>query len=115
MSDPASSYDELPYSSLPYPQTHPARMAAAALLVGLEPPPVESCRVLELGSGVGGNLIPMALSLPRGSFVGVDLSRRQTADGQETVRQLGLSNIALHPLSLTEVDDSFGNFDYILC
>jgi methyltransferase-like protein/SAM-dependent methyltransferase len=115
VAETATSYDELPYTNFPYPQTHPDRMAAVAVLAGLEPPPVETCRVLELGSGAGGNLIPMALGLPRGSFVGVDLSRRQTADGQETVRRLGLANVELHALSITDIGASFGRFDYVIC
>ena len=44
---PTTSYDEVPYESHPYPQTHPSRLAAVATLFGLRPPPVESARVLE--------------------------------------------------------------------
>src|SRR4051812_23249973 len=57
---PGTSYDEVPYESHPYPQTHPSRLAAVATLFGLRPPPVETARVLELGCAAGGNLIPMA-------------------------------------------------------
>src|SRR5262245_50406828 len=42
-------YDEVPYASRPFPQTHPDHLAAVATLFGMEPPPVERCRVLELG------------------------------------------------------------------
>ena len=111
---PATSYDALPYQSLPFPQAHPDRLAGIATLLGLKPPAVETARVLELGAAAGGHLIPMAEQLPRGSFLGVDLSARQVADGQETIRALGLTNVELRPADLTGVDESFGTFDYIL-
>lgn len=77
-----SSYDELPYLSYPFPHSHPERLATVAALFGMQPPPVESCRVLELGCASGGNLIPMAESLPGSRFLGIDLSRRQVADAR---------------------------------
>src|SRR5438477_2820132 len=76
----ATSYDEVPYQSDPFPQTHPDTLATIATLFGLSPPPVETCRVLELGCASGGNLIPMAIELPEAQFVGVDLSARQIAE-----------------------------------
>ena len=41
-----TTYDEIPYASYPYPQTHPDRLATVATLFGLKPAPVERCRVL---------------------------------------------------------------------
>jgi SAM-dependent methyltransferase len=107
------SYDVVPYQSNPFPQTHPEHLATIATLFGLQPAPVERCRVLELGCASGGNLIPMALALPEATFVGVDLSERQINDGLEVVRALGLKNLELKHLSITEVDEGFGKFDYI--
>src|SRR5439155_18288231 len=96
-----SSYDDVPYISHPFLQTHPDRLAAVATLLGLNPPPVTQCRVLELGCASGGNLIPMAEALPECVFVGVDLSERQIADGQKAVAALGLGNVSLRHLSIT--------------
>jgi len=75
-------YDEVPYPGLPLPQTHPSQLATLGFLHGLEPAPVERCRVLELGCGDGGNLIPMALDLPESEFVGIDLSAPAIATGR---------------------------------
>lgn len=113
--DPASSYDELPYSDHCFPYTHPDYLATLGAIYGLAPPPVERCRVLELGCARGGNLVPMALHCPGARFVGIDLSARQIAMGQELVDALGLDNIDLRVVSITDVDDSFGQFDYIVC
>src|SRR5689334_10242006 len=88
MSVPSTSYDELPYDSLFVAQSHPDRLAAMAVLFGLEPPPVERCRVLELGCAEGANLLAMAQTLPGGTFVGVDLSARQVADGRAVAEEL---------------------------
>jgi SAM-dependent methyltransferase/methyltransferase-like protein len=115
MATPASSYDEVPYESVAYAQTHPDRLATVATLFGLKPPRVDACRVLELGCASGGNLIPMAQALPGSRFVGVDLSAREIADGQQCLDVLGLRNVELRALSITDIDESFGQFDYIIC
>lgn len=111
----ATSYDEVPYESLPFAQSHPSRLATVATVFGLKPPPVENCRVLELGCAAGGNIIPMAEAFPASQFVGVDLSARQIADGQRDLEQLGLSNVRLHHANILDIDDSWGSFDYIIC
>jgi len=112
---PTNSYDEVPYESHPYAQTHPSRLFTVATLFGLKPTPVARCRVLELGAAAGGNLIPMAEAFPESWFVGVDLSARQVADGERLVRQLGLKNVSLRHASITDVDDAYGTFDYVIC
>ena len=117
MSEPvqANEYDEVPYDSLAFPQTHPGRMATVATLFGMTPAPVTNCRVLELGCAAGFNIIPMAATLPDSRFVGVDLSSRQIAEGQEAIRSLGLTNIELRPMNIMDVGDDIGQFDYLIC
>ncbi len=43
---PRTSYDEVPYPSHPYPQTHPYHLATVATLLGIGPAPADRCRVL---------------------------------------------------------------------
>jgi methyltransferase-like protein/2-polyprenyl-3-methyl-5-hydroxy-6-metoxy-1,4-benzoquinol methylase len=108
------SYDEVPYPSQPFVHSHPAHLAALATLLGMNPPPVEGCRVLELGSADGGNLIPMAEELPQSTFVGIDLSALQIASGRAIADALGLDNISLTPMNILDVDERLGQFDYII-
>ncbi|AGA26712.1 class I SAM-dependent methyltransferase [Singulisphaera acidiphila] len=115
MADQANPYDEIPYGDHFFPYTHPIHLATLGTLFGIEAPGVDRCRVLELGCAEGGNLFPMALELPDAQFVGIDLSQRQIADGQAVINRLGLRNVELRAMSITEVDESFGQFDYILC
>jgi methyltransferase-like protein/trans-aconitate methyltransferase len=114
MSAQATTYDELPYDDKPIRATHPDNLAATAMLYGMSPTPPERCRVLELGCAAGQNLVAMAISLPDAHFTGIDLSPRQVADGQATVAALGLSNVKLRAMSLLDINDDLGQFDYIL-
>jgi len=108
------SYDEVLYPGYAYRQTHPDRLATMATLFGMNPAPVEACRVLELGCGDGGNLIPMAFGLPKSQFVGIDLARHPIEKGQAMVGTLGLENITLRQLDLVDVSGELGQFDYIV-
>ena len=54
------SHNTFAYPGFPYPNTHPDRLAAMAILHGLNPAPVDRCCVLEIGCNEGANLIPMA-------------------------------------------------------
>jgi methyltransferase-like protein/SAM-dependent methyltransferase len=110
----ASTYDQVPYTSQPFAQTHPDRVASLAVLFGLNPPALEKCRVLELACASGGNLIPMALTMPHAGFVGIDLSDVQIRDGQQVVAALGLANVRLSTADIAAVDETFGRFDYII-
>jgi methyltransferase-like protein len=110
-----ATYDELPYVSRPRYATHPDCLATVATLLGMRPAPPDRCRVLELGCATGGNLIALAEALPGSRFVGIDLSPRQVDQGQAVVRALGLNNVELRALSILDVDDSFGAFDYVVC
>jgi len=111
---PMNTYDELPYESHPYAQTHPSRLAVVATLFGLKPPAVETGRVLELGSAAGGNFLSIAEAFPKSQWVGIDLSQRQVDEGQRLINKLGLKNVVLRHASILDVDDSYGQFDYIV-
>ena len=108
------SYDEVPYTALPFVQSHPSRLAAMARLFGIDAPPVATARVLELGCALGGNLIPMAVSMPDATLLGIDLSARQIDDGNRVVHTLGLGNIELRHADIADIDASWGRFDYII-
>jgi len=107
-------YDEVYYPGHVYGLTHPNHLATIATVYGMQPAPVECCRVLELGCGVGGNLLPMAFQYPDSEFVGVDLSGVTIERGQNNIATLGLNNIKLLHCDIMNVDPSFGQFDYII-
>ena len=110
-----ASYDALPYPGNAFPQSHPGRMAAQATLRGLQPPRVETARVLELGCGDGGNLVPMAFGLPEATFTGIDLNERAIARGRAHASALNLSNVDLvqGDLEQLELDEGDG-YDYVI-
>jgi SAM-dependent methyltransferase len=110
-----SAYDKVLYPATVFPQTHPSRLATVAFLRGVQPAPVNRCRVLELGCGLGANVIGMAFQLPESEFIGLDLARRPVASGQAFVAELGLRNISLHSMDLCRASaEEFGRFDFII-
>ena len=114
MSAQHATYDAIPYQSRPFRESRPERLAAVAHLFGLEAPPVERCRVLEIGCSMGGNLLPMAQDNPQSQFLGIDASSRQIAEGWKSVERLGLKNIELRHLDLLDFGREQGEFDYII-
>lgn len=122
-----TSYDEVPYDSYPFPQSHPNRLATIASLLGMSPAPLATCRVLEMGCASGGNLIPMAAAMPEAQFTGIDASKRQIEQGTKIVDDLELRNIELLHLDILNFQKQFSKssvhdasdcrtqFDFIIC
>ena len=114
MSDPSDPYGEISYGSSAYPQSHPDNLAVIATLFGMQPRPLDTARVLEIGCAGGGNLLPLAAAWPGSQFVGIDLSPRHIEEAQAGVAALQLTNITFHAMSLEDVGSAFGSFDYII-
>lgn len=113
MSEPFA-YDLVDYPSFVRPQTHPSRLAAIARLHGLAAAAPSRCRLLEVGCGDGGNLLPLALAYPQASFVGIDLSAPAIARGEALRRQLGLDNLHLQVADLDRWSPPSAPFDYVI-
>ncbi len=108
-------YDQVPYFSHPFSQTHPENLYTIARLFGIDAPDYRKAGILELGCADGGNIIPMAFNLPESRFVGIDLSAKQIESSRDLVEELDLSNLSLEHLSISDIDPGFGQFDYIIC
>lgn len=108
-------YDAVPYASHPFPQTAIEHLEVLAALFGLDTPLPTRARVLELGCASGGNLIPLAARNPQAQMLGVDLSAVQIQTGQDLLARVHVPNAELRTLSITDIDASLGQFDYILC
>lgn len=110
-----STYDALPYEDYAHPEATPAHLAAVAWMFGHPAAPPARARVLEIGCATGGHLLPLAEAFPEAQFVGVDLSAAQIAQAEAHRDALGLGNVTLLARSFTDLDDSLGRFDYVLC
>ena len=107
-------YDKFQYPNYCYPQTHPDRIGTLATLLGMNPAPVENCRVLELACGDGANILPMAFELTDSEFLGIDRATQPVARGMKMIEELGLRNVKLEVADILELPSNFGEFDYIL-
>lgn len=109
-----TKYDEVLYPTSPRKESHPERLATIAYLAGLEVAPLGACRVLELGCGDGGNIIPIAFDYPGSRVLGVDLAERPLAAARQFSTDLGLSNIEFQQGDLTTWSAPGCEFDYIV-
>lgn len=107
------SYDELTYKSAAFAQSSPYKLEACATLLGINPPPCKTAKVLEIGCSFGGNLIPFAVNNENARVVGIDLSGEQIRRGQEIVKEIGLQNLELIHGDICEFK-SDEKFDYII-
>ena len=110
----SNTYDAMPYESNPYPISAPPYLRTLGVLFGMNPPALETAKVLELGCAAGGNIMPFAYMYPKSQCVGVDLSQAQINSGIELQKKMQIKNLELKHMSLMDVDESFGKFDYII-
>jgi methyltransferase-like protein len=80
----------------------------------MDPAPVQTCRVLEVGCGDAANLLPMAGTLPQATFYGFDLASSSIERGRAVARELRLTNLTLEHLDIDEAPDRIGEFDYVI-
>jgi len=109
----STSYNDIPYESFPFQQTHPNRLATIARLFGLQSPNIETCKVLEIGCASGNNLLPMAEYLPKANFLGIDLSANQIDEGNKLLKVLALPNIELRCQDVLDFNEET-KFDFII-
>jgi SAM-dependent methyltransferase len=107
-------YDQVSYSNLPSTRTHPDLMAVLARLRGLNPPPIDRARVLDLGANEGGCLLPIAISLAGAECTGIELAAAPVERGNRIISELGLANVRLLQMNLLDIGASLGQFDYII-
>jgi SAM-dependent methyltransferase len=108
-------YEVYAYPGLTIPYTAPAHIALCARWSHGLAPSLERFRLVELGCGDGGNLLPLAFYHPESLFVGIDNSRAAVDRALDAANRLGLRNLRLvcgDVRGLAPVP--FGTFDYVI-
>ncbi len=108
------SYEEIPYASIPFAQSHPDRLATVASVFGLTPPPVASATVLEVGCACGDNLLPLAAANPGMQLLGIDRSPGQIEEGRRRAAAFGLSNLRFECMDIMDAAARLDRFDYLI-
>ncbi len=108
------SYEEIPYESSAFPQSHPGNLGVIATLFGMQPASLEGARILEIGCAGGGNLLPVAAAHPGSQCVGIDLSPGHIAEARAGVEALRLRNVSLHVMDIGAAGPGLGSFDYVI-
>ncbi|OUD13844.1 class I SAM-dependent methyltransferase [Thioflexithrix psekupsensis] len=107
------TYNELLYDCVLGYEFQPSELAIMSRLFGLNPPPVATARILDIGCGDGTHIIGVAQSLPNSHCVGIDYAANAIAIGQKTIDDIGLKNVTLHTANLCDLQVDLGQFDYI--
>lgn len=110
-----TSYDEVAYPAVPFPQTAPEQLAVSAAMAGLEAPSPATARVLEVGCGDGFNLVALAVAWPDAQFFGFDLAPTAIARGQALAAEIGLTNLTLAVGDIVHAAEAMNQqFDYVI-
>lgn len=112
--DLARRYDTIAYAAQANALSHPRHLATVATLLGLAPPALAGCRVLEVGCSDGANLLPMAATMPQATFVGCDLSEAAIATARAAADAIGVANATFFARDLAALTADDGPFDYIV-
>jgi SAM-dependent methyltransferase len=113
-----STYDLVPYTEHAYAESHPDQLEVVLRLSGFAPPGrvwTGAPRVLEVGCGRGGNLLPMACGWPEASFVGIDVSPVQIRDARRVAEATSLRNIRFLEADFAREPLETEPFDFVLC
>ena len=94
--------------------THPRQISALAIALGHTPPPIETARILELGCATGGNLTPIAASLPNSYCVGIDPFKEQIVNAQQRAEASQINNVKYLPIGVSDFEQLDGPFDFII-
>lgn len=105
--------EHIPYISYPYSKSHPRHLYSIARLFDLQPKHYGKARILEIGGGAGGNILPLAFHYPEAEIMGVDIDKEATQEAIYHAKALGLENISFEACNIEKFVPE-GQYDYIL-
>jgi len=110
-----TTYEQKPYRTVARPESHPERLSAIARSMDLPASNPDSCRVLELGCGTGGNILPWAERYAESTFTAIDNASNHIDVAQHTAQQMNLRNIEFRVDDISSCSLKKASYDYIVC
>jgi len=104
---------EAPLSTLDL--SEPFHMSSVARHFGLVTPAIETARVLEIGCGSGGNILPIASLLPNAKMVGITTDPHEVVAAKAIAQKMGVRNVHFWQLDWNDIGPHLGQYDYIVC
>jgi O-methyltransferase / aklanonic acid methyltransferase len=99
-----------------YDRTGPSVFARFGTRLAEQVPLVQGARVLDVATGRGAALLPVARRLgSHGHVTGIDLSTGMLREAERAVRAEGLVNVALRTMDAEHLDFADRTFDAVLC
>lgn len=108
-------YDRIAYPSGVFAHMGPNRMRVMAHLHGIDAPPIETARVLEIGGNDGRNLLAFAAANPRSDCLTFDVAPGPVKQGRALARAAGVANVRIEQRDLLDAaHDLEGQYDYVI-
>ena len=101
-------------TSYSYKYSHPVHLKTIAKIFGINAVDVEKAKILEIGSKIGMNLLPIAYAYPKAQFIGMEYSNNNINLAKAAAKELGLKNIEFKRIENSNLEKSQEQFDYII-
>lgn len=97
-----------------YKYSHPIYLRTIAKIFGIKAMDIKKAKILEIGSKIGMNILPMAFAYPEAKFIGIEYSEDNLNLAKSAAKELSLTNVEFKKTEEINLKEYKGKFDYII-